>query len=103
MIRTIFERFCESGNVEDRSRSGRPTVINQEKVNEVNDFLQTHPGSSVRSVSEASSISPTTTYRIRTEHILLKPYKAQFIQHLIICGRFSSSCRNISNVVAITD
>ena len=34
-VRTIFERFCETGSVEDRSRSGRPTVINQEKVDEV--------------------------------------------------------------------
>ena len=41
-IRTLFERFCETGSVDDRSRSGRSTVINQEKVHEVNDFLQTH-------------------------------------------------------------
>ena len=34
-IRTMFGRFCEIGSVEDRSRSGRPTVINQEKVDEV--------------------------------------------------------------------
>ena len=34
-IRTIFERFCETGSVEGRSRSGRPTVINKEKVDEV--------------------------------------------------------------------
>ena len=41
-IRSIFERFCEIGSVKDRSRSGRPTVIDQEKVDEANDFLQTH-------------------------------------------------------------
>ena len=41
-IRTIFERFCETGSVEDRSRSERRTVINQEKVDEVNNFLQSH-------------------------------------------------------------
>ena len=34
-IRTIFERFCETGSVEDRSQSGRSVVINQEKVDEV--------------------------------------------------------------------
>ena len=32
--------------LDDRSRSIRPTVIHQKKVDEVNDFLQTHPGSS---------------------------------------------------------
>ena len=70
------------GVLNDRSRSGIPTVINQEKVDEVNDFLQTHSGSNVRSVAEASSIPQTTTYRIRTELLLLKPYKAQFVQQL---------------------
>ena len=48
-------------------RSERSTVINQEKVDEVNDFLQTHPGSSVRCVVEASSIPQTTKYRIITD------------------------------------
>ena len=62
---------------------GRLTRINQEKVDEVNDFLQIHPGSNVRSFVEASSIpETTTTYRIITEHLLLKPYKAQFVQRL---------------------
>ena len=46
----------------DRSRSGSSTGINQEKVDEVDDFLQTHPGSSVRSVAKASLIPQTTTY-----------------------------------------
>ena len=51
-IRIIFERFCETGSVEDRWRSGRPTVINQEKVDTVNDLLQTHPGSNVESAGK---------------------------------------------------
>ena len=68
-IRTRFERFCESGSVENRSRSGGPTGINQEKVDVVDDFLQTHPGSNVRSVTGVPSILHTTTYRIRTEHL----------------------------------
>ena len=59
-------------SVEDRSWSGRQTVIDQEKVEEVNDFLQTHPGSNVLSVAEVSSIPQTTTYRVRTEHLLPK-------------------------------
>ena len=57
----------------------RSTGINQEKVDEVNDFIQTHPGSSVRSVAEVSSIP---TYRITTKHLLLKADKAQFVQQL---------------------
>ena len=57
-------------------------MINQKKVNEVNDFLRIHSGSSVRSVAEASSILQTITCRVRTEHLLVKSYKAQFVRHL---------------------
>ena len=63
----------------DRSRSGRSTGINQEKVDEVNDFLQTHPESSVSSVVETSLIPQTTTHRIMTE---LKQDKVQSVQQL---------------------
>ena len=46
----------QTGSVEDRSQSGRPTGINQEKIGEFNDFLQSHPQSSVQSVAKASSV-----------------------------------------------
>ena len=92
-IGTIFERFCETSSVEDRSRSGRSTGINQEKVDEVNHFLYTHPGSNVRSVAEASSIPQITTiYRIRIEHLLLKSYRAQFVQQLYEEDRVKCCC-----------
>ena len=81
-IGTIFERFCETLSVEDGSQSGRPAWINQENVDEVNDFLRAHPESIVWSVVEAPSMPQTTTYRIMTEHLLLKPDRAQFIQQL---------------------
>jgi hypothetical protein len=81
-IRSTFERFCETGTVEDRPRSGRPTVITEEKVNQVNDVCENQPVSSVRSLAQACSIPRTTTHRIMTEYLLLKPYKVQFVQQL---------------------
>ena len=78
--------FVRTGVLNKRSRSGRPTGINREKVDEVNDILQTHLGSSVRLVAEVSSIPQTTAYRIRTEHLLLKPYKVgdTSLRHLLL-------------------
>ncbi|CAF3178071.1 unnamed protein product [Rotaria socialis] len=35
----IFERFCETGTVEDRERFGRPSKITEEKVDEVHDVF----------------------------------------------------------------
>ena len=58
------------------------TVINQGKLIEANNFLQTHPESNVRFVAEAFSLPQTTTYRIGTEHLLLKLYKMRFVQQL---------------------
>ena len=90
---SYLKDFVRTGVFNDRSRSGRSTRTNQEKVDEVNDALQTHPESSVRSVAEASSIpQTTTTYRIRTEHLLLKPYQAQLVQQLYDKDRVKCCC-----------
>ena len=86
-----LKEFVRAGGVEARSQSRRSTDINQEKVDEVNDFLQTHPESSVRSVAEISSILQTTiTYRIVTGHLLLKSYTVEFVQQL--CKKDFQDC-----------
>ena len=33
-IRETFQRFCETGTVEDRERPGRPSEITEEKIDE---------------------------------------------------------------------
>ena len=81
-IRKTFQRFCETGTVEDRQRSGRPHVIDEEKIDEVCNLIHDEPQSSVRTGATACSIAPTTAYRIMTENLSLKPYKAQFVQKL---------------------
>ena len=90
----MFERSCEARSVEDRSRSGRLTVVNQEKVDEVKDFLQIHPRSSFGSVAETPSPLKTATYRITTEYLLLKPYKVRFIQQLYEEDRVKCCCHH---------
>lgn len=81
-ISRTFHRFCETGTVEDRSRSGRPSTIDEEKVDEVHDFCTTESTTSVRAVAAACSIPRTTAYRIMTEYLSLKPYKAKFVQQI---------------------
>lgn len=80
-IKAIFDRFCETGTVEDRARSERPSKVTEEKMYEVREVLE-EPQSSVRSVATACSIPKTTAYRIMTDYLLLKPYKVQFVQEL---------------------
>jgi hypothetical protein len=81
-IRETFKRFCETASVDDRSRSGRPTAMTEEKIDEIRQICENSPQSSVRVVAQASSSPSTTVYRIMTEHLLLKPYKMQFLQQL---------------------
>ncbi|CAF3832996.1 unnamed protein product [Rotaria magnacalcarata] len=81
-IRDTFERFCETGTVEDRQSSGRTRTITEEKIDKVHDFIQDEPQSSVRTVVTACSIVLITAYRIMTENFSLKPYKVQFVQEL---------------------
>ena len=81
-IRETFQRFCETGTVEDRERPGRPSEITEEKVDEVAEVIENEAQSSVRSVATACAIPRTTAHRIMTEHLSLKPYKVQFVQEL---------------------
>lgn len=81
-IRDTFERFCETGTVKDRQRSGRPSMITEEKIDEVYEFIQNESQSSVRTVTTACAIPRTTTHRIMTEYLSLEPYKVQSVQQL---------------------
>ena len=81
-IKDVFERFTEIGTVEDRERSGRPSVITEETVEKVHDVCEAERRQSVRTVADACAISKTTVHRIMREHLLLKPYKGHFVQQL---------------------
>ena len=74
-IRETFQRFCETGTVEDRERPGRPSEITEEKIDEVAEVIENELQSSVRSVATGYSIPRTTAHQIMTEHLSLKSYK----------------------------
>ena len=81
-IKDVFERFTETGTVEDRERSGRPSVITEETVERVHYICEVERRQSVRTVAAACAIPKTTVHRIMREHLLLKPYKGHFVQQL---------------------
>ena len=93
-IRATFERFCETGTVQDRERSGRPPKITEETIDEVHVVRENEPHLSIRVVVTACSILLTTAYRIMTEYLSLKPYKLQFVQQLYeeVLNRIELKC-----------
>ena len=72
-IKDVFERFTETEAVEDRERSGRPSVITEETVEKVHDVCEAERRQSVRTVAASCAIPKSTVRRIMREHLLLKP------------------------------
>ena len=61
-ITRTYQRFCETGTVEDRQRSARPSTIREDKVDEVRDVSESKSNSGVRTVATAFSIPRTTAH-----------------------------------------
>ena len=81
-IRAMFQRFCETSTVENLERSRRPSKITEERFNEVHHITENQQQTSVRTAASACSTFRIIARRIITEYLLLKPYKAQFVQKL---------------------
>ena len=81
-IKDVFQRFTETGTVEDRKRSGRPSVITEEIVEEVRDVCEAERRQNVRTVAAVCAIPKDTVHRTMREHLLLQPYKGHFVQQL---------------------
>ena len=89
-ITYTFQRFSETGIVEDKERSARLSKITEEMIEEFSDVIENQSQSSVRTVATAYSISPATMI----QHLSLKPCKMHFVQQEIY--RTYSGCQNYS-------
>ena len=74
-IRATFQRFCETGAVEEKEYSGRPSKM----IEEVRDVIENQSQLNVRTVTITYFNSPA----IMTQHLSLKLYKMNFVQQLI--------------------
>ena len=81
-IIATFQCFCETGTVENRKHSGRPSKITEEKIGEAHHVTESQQQTSIRTVAKDCSIFRTTAHRVMTEYLSLNPYKVQFAQKL---------------------
>ena len=81
-IKDVFERFTETGTVEDREHSERSSIITEETVEKVHYVCEAELRQSVQTVAAACAIPKITVHRIMREYLLLKPYKGHFVQQL---------------------
>jgi hypothetical protein len=85
-ISRLVNRFRDTGSVQDRNRSGRPSVLSYDSLDDILQTLLRSPGKSLRNPSLQSefscgSVHKTTKilkfhpYRVHVMHELKKPDK----------------------------
>jgi len=81
-IRSIFNKFVETGPIDDRERSGRPPTTTAEKVEEIAEVLANAPVNSVRNVSREVDVSKSVVHRVMRGVLGFKPYKMHLTQQV---------------------
>ena len=82
-ITSIYQKFLETGSVEDRRiRSGRPSTITNDRINEVEEALNREPQTSVRKIGREMNISKDKAHRIMRDIIGFKSYMMHCTQQL---------------------
>ena len=74
-INEIVNRFRESGSVNDRPRSGRPS--NEEAAQAVGSLIQENPSLSLRQISKQLGHSPSFVHNVCRRMLKLYPYRVQ--------------------------
>ncbi|CAF1446539.1 unnamed protein product [Rotaria sp. Silwood1] len=81
-IKAIYDKFIETGSVHDRERSGRPSLMTTEKLDEIEEILSDNAMVSVRRVSQEVNLSKSTVHLAMRNVLGYKPYKMHLTQQL---------------------
>ena len=82
-ISRIYQKFLQTGSVEDIKPPGRPTTIDETKIKQVEEALITMPMNTVRNIAREKNISKSQTHRIMRDIIGFKPYMMHRTQQLV--------------------
>jgi hypothetical protein len=81
-IKAVYDKFIETGSVLDRERSGRPSLLTEEKLDEIEEVLSDGSIISVRRVSQEVNLSKTVVHRGMRDVLGYKSYKMHLTQQL---------------------
>ncbi len=56
-IRSIYQKFFEIDSVQDLARTGKSSIITEEKIEKVQEILENEPINTVRNIDRQPSIS----------------------------------------------
>lgn len=80
----IKRKFDETGSMQNKYRSGRPSLVNNENaINQVREFVGANPRTHLRAISANVNLSRNTVFHILHNHNY-HPYKAQKHQKILV-------------------
>ena len=74
-VRNLIDKFREHGSVHDAPRSGRPTILTEQKVNVISETMAHSPNKSMRRLSQDVGLSLGTVHSTVMKNMGLYPYR----------------------------
>lgn len=99
-ITRLINKFRETGSVQDRKSTGRPSVLTEQVLDNVKQRLTTSPRKSLRKLSVQAGLSLSSTFRA-TKKLNLRPYRIGVVHELkdVDHGKRIQYCRWIRSLV----
>lgn len=82
-VYAIVKRFQTLFTLEDVRRSGRPSIVNEQKVNGSFQLISREPSLSLRRLSQQSGLSRSSMHRVLRKRLNLYPYKVSVRHELL--------------------
>ena len=80
-MRSIFDKFIETGSMFDAPRCGRPRR-SDEKIEEIKDIFEENPSTSIRQAAAIADTSFTMIRNVLREDLRMKPHRFSFCHQL---------------------
>ena len=81
-VNRLVTKFRDTGTVADAPRSGRPTILTEDKVEEVADVMANNPRTSVRRCQQAVDLSYGSVRTALKVNLSMKAYKISCVHKL---------------------
>ena len=80
VITSIYQKFLEIGSVGDCTHTKRPSIVTGNKIQDIQQILDTEPVNSIRSVTREANFSRYLGHQVMWDLIGYKPYMMHSVQ-----------------------
>lgn len=79
----LVNLFDATGSVEKRKSTGRKTILNVERLDDIRDRLQISPQKSLRHLAQQTGLSRSTCHKAVRRELHYHPYKVSVVQQIL--------------------